>query len=100
MVSDEIEEQRHVARVQFLADAIERVPGPDARVWNVLHNGIGRSDDVRGLPAGKSAVIIGAIPGIFKIDLAGNRASLPNAHEPDRVEAKPRERIPSRIRHA
>ena len=88
VISDEIEDETDFAGMQFLAGAVERVPGSDTRVWNILHNGVRRADYVVWREAGKSVLEIWEICRIFEGDAARNGASLPHSHKPDGVESE------------
>src|ERR1700732_3721804 len=99
MISDKIQEEGHFPRMQSFVDAVERIPSSDARVWNILHDGIRRTDYVCWRPAGESAPESGEICGIFEGDASGDWASLPNSHEPDGVESELSQGVPFGVRH-
>jgi hypothetical protein len=80
--------------VQEFARAVEGGPIADAWIGFVLRDGVGRADDVGGLPTGQGEIVGGKISGIFEIQAARFGAALPDAHEPDGVEAHLREGIP------
>src|SRR5579875_216405 len=87
MVADEIEKESHASLMELLADKIEIAPRADARIGNVGGNGIGRGDHVFGSPARKSAAVERRIIRVRKRKASRLRAALPDAHEPDDVEA-------------
>ena len=97
VIADEIEKEAEAAGVQFVAYAIEGIPGADARVGNVGGDGVGRGDDVGRLPAGERAIELRKICGIFEHDAARFGAAAPDAHQPDDIEAAFGDRIPGGV---
>ena len=97
VVADKIEEQAEAAGVEFIADAVDGIPGADARVGNIGGDGVGRGDYVIWFPAGEGAIVLRRIGGIFEGDAAGFGAAAPDAHEPDGVEAEGGDGIPGGV---
>ena len=87
VIADEIEKESQTASVQFVANAIKRIPGADAGVGNIGGHGVGRGDDVVRGPARKGAIELRKIRGIFERDPARFGTASPDAHEPDDVKA-------------
>jgi hypothetical protein len=98
VIADEIEKEAEAAGVKFIANAVDGIPGADARVGNVGGDGVGRGDDVGWFPSRERAVPLRRIRGIFEGDAAGFGAAAPDAHEPDGVEAEGGDGIPGGVR--
>src|SRR5580658_2074852 len=97
VITDEIQENRHPARAELLANTIEIVPGADARIRRVLRDGIRGADNVLRLPSRQGAGVRACV-GRQEGDASRFRAALPHAHEPNNVEAALSKDVPLGVR--
>ena len=88
MVSDKVEKQPDSPRMQLCANRVQRIPGSDARIGNVMRDGIGRGNHIGRLPAWQRAIVLRDISRVGERDPAGFRAAPPHSHQPDNIEAE------------
>src|SRR4029077_2710586 len=66
VIADKIKEQSHSQPAEFFTYTIERSPGADALVRNILRDRVGGADDVARFPSGERSIIRCKIGGVFE----------------------------------
>ena len=87
MVRNEVDDELHAARVQLQADGGKIVPGTDPRIGLIARNAERRAGDVVDCPVREGGVERVEERRIVQRDLSSERASLPDPHEIDEVDA-------------
>lgn len=99
VVGREVEDEAHAALGQLGARHAQTVVAAQGGVGAVAAHGIGRADHVFGRPVGQDGVELLAALRVIQIDLGTEGAALPDAHQPDGVEAEISQLIPGSSGH-
>lgn len=94
VVGDEVENEADAASAELFAGVVEIGPGADARIRLILADGIGRADDLTEFPARKGLVESRETGRIELEKSATYGAALPDAHEPNEIEAETGNLVP------
>ena len=100
VVGDEVEDQPEPARCQCLARGSKPFGASELLIHDVVPDAVGRPGDVGGREVGQGAPEALDERRVGHCDRDPRRAPLPDAHQPDGVEAERCDRLPLGVRDA
>ena len=97
VVGDVVEDQLQPQLGQRGPRRGERRRPAEPRVHDVVAHAVRRADDVRVAQVGQRGAVARLQPRIGPRDRQPRRAALPHAHQPDRLDARQRDRLPGHL---